>query len=137
MGLCLTDAPQRPERIADIAVEIRNPIVARDCFADQLDGQLVLATLLSDDAEQMQAVRMVRIGRKDLPVKRLSLGELAGLMQSPRLAQRSLDLERRRERPGPQRRRSQSFRRWIPAHPINPRQVRHDVANNKAAGSRR
>ena len=34
MGLRLAQAPERPKRIADVAVEIRNPIVARDRFAD-------------------------------------------------------------------------------------------------------
>ena len=94
MGLRLADAPERPERIADIAVEIRNPMVARNRFADQLDGKLVLAALLSDHTEQMQAIDIVRIYRQDLAIEALGFHEVADLVQGASLCEQPSKIER-------------------------------------------
>jgi hypothetical protein len=57
------------------------------------------------------------------------------LMEDPRVRQHSLDPEWRRKRSAPKLRGSQPIRRWIPVHPVNPRQARQQNANSKAAGS--
>src|SRR6516162_4019544 len=74
-------AAERSERIADIAVEIRGTIVARDRLADEVDGNFIAAGLVRDHAEKMHAIGVVGIEREYLAIKPLRLVEAAGLMQ--------------------------------------------------------
>jgi hypothetical protein len=48
--------------------------------SDQVDGGVGMAALRRDHAEKMQALDVVGIGRADLPVQGLGLGEPAGLV---------------------------------------------------------
>ena len=80
MGLSFAQTAERPQDIADVAVEVRDAVIARDRLADQFNGKVVASALVGDDAQQMQGAGMVRIDRKDLPVKALGLIEAAGLM---------------------------------------------------------
>ena len=93
MRFGLAHPTERMEGVAQIAVEIRNAIVAGDGFADQVDRGLVVPGLMSDDAEEMQAVGVIWIDRKDLPVTALGLMEPASLMQAAPLLQSLIGIE--------------------------------------------
>jgi hypothetical protein len=69
MGLCLAQATERRQRGSNIAMVTRDTIVLRERLADQVDGQLVVPARVGDDAEQVQAVGVAWIDRKDLPVE--------------------------------------------------------------------
>lgn len=68
----------------DVGVKIRQLRIECDRPADQLDRGRVPAGLVGDDAEEMQAVGVVRIDIEHLPVEPLRLGELPGLMPAER-----------------------------------------------------
>jgi hypothetical protein len=73
MGLGLAQATERRQRGSNIAMVARGAIVLRERLADQVDGQLVVPARVGDDAEQVQAVGVAWIDRKDLPVQALGL----------------------------------------------------------------
>jgi hypothetical protein len=50
------------------------------CLTDQFDGQVMPSSLMRNDPEQVQSVRVVRLGRKHAPVTRLRLGQAARLV---------------------------------------------------------
>lgn len=93
MRLCLAHATESVESGAEIAVEIRDAIIAREGLADQVDRGLVVPRFMGDDAEEMQAIGVVRISRKDLPVNALGLLEPASLMQAAPLLQGLVGVE--------------------------------------------
>ena len=74
-------------------MEIRNSTIARDGLADQVNRGLVVPGLMRDDAEEMQAIGVVGIDRKDLPVAVLGLLEPASLMQAAPLLQGLVGVE--------------------------------------------
>ena len=61
-------------------MEERLVAVQPDRPSDVLDGQLVLARLVSQHAEQMKRIGMVGIDLQDLPVELLRCLEVAGLV---------------------------------------------------------
>src|SRR6266567_5168917 len=89
----LVQAAKRAQSVADIAVEIRSAIVARDRPADEVDSNLAVAGLMRDHAEKMQAVSMVRVDRENLTIEPLRLVEAAGLMQGQGGSQRLCDIQ--------------------------------------------
>jgi len=69
--------------------------VERHGLSDQIDGGVAVADLERDPAEKMPTARMTRIGRQDLAVEPLSLGELPGLMMLLRNGEQRGDAARR------------------------------------------
>ena len=94
MQLSFAQALERMQCVAHVTVEIGNTRVASDRFADELDGKLVLAALLSDHTEQMQAIDIVRIYRQDLAIEALGFHEVAGLVQGASLCEQPSKIER-------------------------------------------
>ena len=74
-------------------MEIRNATIACDGLADQVNRGLVVPGLMRDDAEEMQAIGVVGIDGKDLPVTVLGLLEPASLMQAAPLLQGLVGVE--------------------------------------------
>jgi hypothetical protein len=61
-------------------VVLRHRGIQRDRARNELRGRVMLADLMRDDAEQMEGVRVVRLGLKNLPVERFRLRQAAGLV---------------------------------------------------------
>ena len=49
-------------------------------LTDQFDGQVMPSGLMRNDTEQVQSVRVVRLGRQHAPVTSLGLGQAARLV---------------------------------------------------------
>jgi hypothetical protein len=73
------DPVQGRERQPEIVVEWRKRL-ARNRAADQLDGLVMLAALVRNDAEQVQAVGVARIVLKNLTVCSFRFRKLPGAM---------------------------------------------------------
>jgi hypothetical protein len=58
----------------------RIPSVLADGQVDQVDGDLMAADLGSEDAEEMQRVGVIGLGRERLAIARLGLAQPSGLM---------------------------------------------------------
>jgi hypothetical protein len=63
-----------------------------DRLLKQLDRRFGLACLLGDQAEQMQCVRVARVGLQDAPIDTLGLQEATPAMALDRIAQQLLSL---------------------------------------------
>ena len=80
MRFRLTETAEHLKGSADVAVVIGYAIIACDRPADEIDRYLVVTALMCDDAEEVQAIRMIGINCEDLPVNPLRLVKTAGLM---------------------------------------------------------
>ncbi len=86
-GFCLGSAVQGAQYVAMAAVEVRGLWGQAGSLTDELLGRCVVAGLVREHAQQMERLRIARILRENLPVQRLGLRELAGLVQGCATAQ--------------------------------------------------
>src|SRR5258708_1165532 len=61
-----------------------------DCVADEIGGQISAPRLASNQAEQMQTVRVMRIGREELAAEFFSFAGVAGLEMRHRFGEQGL-----------------------------------------------
>ena len=76
----LVPAAQPHEGVAQVVVRLGVVGPMAEGLADEGDGDLVVPRLMGDDAEQVQGLRVLRLGCQDFPVGCLGLGQAAGLM---------------------------------------------------------
>jgi hypothetical protein len=74
-------------------MEVRNPVVERDCPADQVKGELDPTLMVRDNAQHVQAVDVIGVVRKNLPIAALGLAELTGIVQLKRLFESAADVQ--------------------------------------------
>jgi hypothetical protein len=94
MNVSLDGSPQHRQRIAEIAMHRRLVRPFADRSADQVHGLLVLLRLIREEAEVVKCVRISRPPREKLPIVRLGLGQVAGLMQAQCLLQNAVGQHR-------------------------------------------
>jgi hypothetical protein len=92
-GLRLRRLLQRLQYQPQIAVEGRVSCMDRDRPLNQRGRSRMLARLVSDHAQQMQAVGVVRLRRQQLPISPLGVGQPPRTMQANRAV---VDLLQRR-----------------------------------------
>jgi hypothetical protein len=73
-------------------VEVGDSVIQCDGLADQLQGLIIAAEMMSGEAEKVQAVDVRVMDREDLPVQGLGLGRPAGCVQAPRLVECLVDI---------------------------------------------
>jgi hypothetical protein len=74
--------PQHRQRIAEIAVHGWVVGLFADRLADQVRGLVVSLRLIREEPEVVKGVWISRSLREKLPIVRLGLGQVAGLMQA-------------------------------------------------------
>ena len=82
---CLVQAAEHTKRYPDVVVEVRNAFVGDDRLTNQVDGDIVTADLVSDDAQKMQTAGMLWINREDVAIDAFGFGKSSGLVQRDRL----------------------------------------------------
>lgn len=76
----LVELSLRSQRIAEIVVGGRIRGIARECPRYQLGGPTMFATLMEDDAQEVQRIDVLRIGLQHFSVGRLCLRQMPCLM---------------------------------------------------------
>ena len=74
--------------IVMVAVEVR---IAGNCVLNRFDGEVVLALLMGDHAQQVQGVSMVRLDGQDFAIQARGLGHVARLVRAHRLLKNFAD----------------------------------------------
>ena len=87
-GDCLLQLSLFLESSAQVAMKGSISPLQPDCPSDALDGNLVLAELVSDDPEEVQCLGMIRLDGENLPVSLFGSLQSAGVMMLDRNCQR-------------------------------------------------
>src|SRR5262249_38928120 len=80
MNFGILQATERAQCKSDVVVKGRNPIVQRDRLSNQVHRQFIAASLMGNDAEQMQRLDVICIEREYFFVTDLSFGKLTRSM---------------------------------------------------------
>jgi hypothetical protein len=90
----LVEAVERLQRAAAVAVSGGGVGIALQGGVDLANRLGMIAALVTNDAEQVQAVEMMRLYRNDFPVDRLGFGQQSGFMKGERLSERGREVGR-------------------------------------------
>jgi hypothetical protein len=77
------------------AAESRRPFVGGNRLADQFDGNVIAAHLVSQHSQQVKTVSMMRIVIENLPVDSLRLRQLPTLMEANGIAAHAVQVNQR------------------------------------------
>jgi len=91
----LVHSAQRLQGRAEVGMIGRRPLVGSNCLADQLDGNLVAAHLVSQHSQQVQAVSVMRIGIENSPVDSLRFRQLPATMEANGIAAHAVQVNQR------------------------------------------
>jgi hypothetical protein len=90
----LGELPERYQCVAAIVQRQKIVWTSLQCEIDPAHRLGVIAALIKNDAEQVQAVKMIGPGRKNLIVDPFRIGQPAGLMQRQSLPKQRCDRRR-------------------------------------------